>query len=128
MDKFVDALRTMSREAILDYIRGELTQGTERLRFEMSGYDEHQAPRWSGESHLRIVGSCVLHNQRVLNTFAHLGIYDYSKYLYVDFYKGCGCIYIDNEEHEVGGDTTAGIIYEVFKLTILSGKGRRRRG
>jgi len=128
MSKFISALRTMSEAAVKDYIRGELTRGTERLRFDMSGYDYYESPRYDGDEHRRIVGSCVLHNQRVLNTFAHLGIYDYSQYLFVDFYKGCGFIYINGEEHEVGGCTTADIIYEVFKLTILSGKGQRRRG
>ncbi len=39
----------------------------------MSGYESHQ-------------GECTLQNLNVLNKFADLGIYDYTAYLYLDFY------------------------------------------
>jgi len=96
----------------------------EHYRFDMSGYDYEGA------------GSCTLHNQIVLNKFAYLGIYDYTNYLFLDFYKGTPTLYLqyfgnpENKENlsfDYDGYGTAEIIYEVFKLTILSNKKTRRR-
>jgi len=68
----------------------------------------------------------------IVNTFAFLGIYDYTAYLFVDFYKGDGIIYArfweDKEDIEInntGG--TIDIIYNIFKITILSNRKKRRR-
>lgn len=90
-------------------------------RFEMSGYE--------GE----VKGKCTLHNLAIVNLFADLGIYDYTDYLILDFYKGIGTIYYRyfqtqyNQELELGGYGTTEIIYEIFKLTILTDKRTRRR-
>ena len=93
----------------------------EHRRFDMTGYD-------NGD-----VGSCTTHNQGILNTFAHLGIYDYTKYLCIDFYKGHGELhfrYWDSEDdvtYEFDNIGTVEIIYEIFELTIFSDKPKRRR-
>lgn len=133
MTKFIDALKTMSDEAIKDFIRLELSRDGERLRFEMSGYDDHDTLK-DPTTH-RLKGTCVMHNQKVLNTFAYLGIYDYTDYLYVDFYKGGGRLGYrlwggrhEHKEVELAGDGTIEIILAVFKLTVLSNRDTRRRG
>ena len=96
----------------------------EHYRFDMSGYD------YEG------VGSCTIHNQMVLNKFAYLGIYDFTNYLFLDFYKGTPTLYLqyfgNPETKEIiafdfDGYGTVELIYEVFKLTIFSDKKTRRR-
>ena len=90
-------------------------------RFIMSGYD-------NGEP-----GSCVVWNQSILNQFADLGIYDYVSYIFLDFYKGTPTLYLrlwntkQNYEEDFGGLTTSEIILEIFKKTIFSDLGKRRR-
>jgi hypothetical protein len=107
-----DALKT---------IRFYLTEEGERKRFDMSGYDSEKT------------GDSTTKNMDVLNTFAFLGIYDYTHYLFLDFYKGTPTLYMryfnDSEDlaFEFSGYTTSEIIYEVFLRTILSGKPTRRR-
>jgi len=91
-------------------------------RFEMSGYEANP-------------GECTLHNQAILNKFAFLGIYDYTDYLFLDFYKGCGTLYLQyfqteerySSEDSFSGLSTSQIIYEVFRVTIFSDKRERRR-
>lgn len=113
-------------------------------RFNMSGYDDKDGR-----------GSCVVNNQEVLNTFASYGIYEYTEYLYLDFYKGSGTIYFkywneqldkddtfwgiqlggEHDEHTIyvgrryeglSGLTTSEIIVKILELTIYSGKPKRR--
>jgi hypothetical protein len=92
----------------------------EHRRFEMSGYESE-------------TGQCTKHNLEIMNEFANLGIYDYTSYLFLDFYKGHGTLYLkyfnDNEnlQFELGGSTTSEIIYEIFVKTIFTGESRRRR-
>lgn len=90
-------------------------------RFEMSGYESK-------------TGQCTVGNTSVLNEFADLGIYDYTSYLFLDFYKAIPTLYLkyfrENENLELdewSGYGTTEIIYEIFKLTIFSDKGKRRR-
>lgn len=144
----IEKISQMTEDEALEYIRDILIQNTPpydfnneiidsfgggedrmrmRLRFEMSGYDDGNP------------GSCVLHNMKIVNLFAYLGIYDYTEYLYLDFYKGNGFLYYKywpsnfgqydqlNMEENLGGYTTSEIIYEILKLTILSGRPKRRR-
>lgn len=80
------------------------------------------------------IGDCTLHNLSVLNTFIDLGIYDYTDYLFLDFYKGSPTLYMkyfqtdqNLEFDKWSGFGTSEIIYEIFKLTILSNKPKRRR-
>ncbi len=126
MIKSVKELYEKSEEEVLNFIRKRLANNpddtvlSDHKRFEMSGY-EYQ------------VGKTVLHNLSILNEFADLGIYDYTTYLFLDFYKGTGTLYYqyfrenENLESDFGGHTTSQIIYEIFKLTIFSTKSRRRR-
>jgi hypothetical protein len=78
-------------------------------------------------------GECTLFNQAILNEFAYLGIYDYTEYLFLDFYKGIGTLYFKyfgdskNIEESLGGYGTTEKIYKIFELTIFSGSGTRRR-
>ncbi|MBN8688584.1 MAG: hypothetical protein J0M10_16310 [Chitinophagales bacterium] len=92
----------------------------EHRRFEMSGYENE-------------TGQCTKHNLEIVNKFADLGIYDYTSYMFLDFYKGHGTLYLkyfnDNEnlEFELGGYGTTEIIYAIFEKTILTNRTQRRR-
>lgn len=92
----------------------------EHRRFDMSGYDG-------------ATGDCTVKNQNILNEFAALGIYDYTEYLFLDFYKGTPTLYLkywgddQNIEESFTGLGTTEIIYEVFQRTIFSERGTRRR-
>jgi hypothetical protein len=119
-------LKKMGKTEILNSIRKILTPIGKDIskhdRFEMSGYD-YDKP-----------GDCTISNMNILNKFAYLGIYDYTSYLYLDFYKGCGTIYLkyfhENDDIEIGdlgGHGTTDIIYKIFELTIFSDKLTRRR-
>ena len=128
--EYIETLKTMEESEIREFIRERLTKDGERLRFEMSGYDNSDIP-----NSLYKKGSCTLHNQKILNVFAYLGLYDYTSFLFLDFYKGGSRLYLqywgDDElfidDDFTNGDTTTEIIYEIFKLTILSNRETRRR-
>ena len=126
-------LKNKSEIEIMDFIRESLTLTDEefndlknkygcmcenRLRFDMTGYETK-------------TGEITLYNQFVLNRFADLGIYDYTSYLFIDFYKGTPKIYLKyfNEEEnieidELDGMGTRELIYIIFQLTILSERRR----
>jgi hypothetical protein len=53
----------------------------EHRRFEMSGYESE-------------TGHCAKHNLSIVNEFSDPGIYDYTSYLFLDFYKGIGTLYL----------------------------------
>ena len=128
--EYVETLKTMEESEIREFIRERLTKDGERLRFEMTGYDSSDIPNSLYEK-----GSCTLHNQKILNVFAYLGLYDYTNFLFLDFYKGGSRLYFkywhDDElfinDAFTNGATTTEIIYEIFKLTILSNRDTRRR-
>jgi hypothetical protein len=92
----------------------------EHRRFEMSGYESR-------------TGECTLHNLSIVNEFADLGIYDYTDYLFLDFHKGSGKLYLqyfqsnEREEINVSGEGTVDIIYKIFEKTIFSNYPNRRR-
>lgn len=131
-----EMLKKQSKEDVLTFIRKRLAfdedivnqlryidsngLNKEHRRFEMSGYESNK-------------GECTLHNLSILNEFADIGIYDYTSYLFLDFYKGQGILYLkyfntnENLEYEFGGDGTAEIIYKIFELTIFSNINTRRR-
>ena len=142
-EDYIEQLKEMTEKEILWFIRGNLIQDGKRLRFRMSGGDNN---------HLQLdkidKGSCTLHNQKVLNTFAYLGIYDYTEHFSLDFYKGCPSLLLRFFGGSEGGQlyhegfseggfyynnqfchayTTSQIILEIFKLTILSDRDTRRR-
>jgi hypothetical protein len=127
-------LTELSEKELYDFIRSELMfddlvyeslrsqniDRSEHFRFEMSGYETNK-------------GECTVNNQNILNKFAHIGIYDYTNYLFLDFYKGIGTLYFqyfgDDIHHKIdlSGFGTVGIIYEILCKTVFSGKGKRRR-
>jgi len=131
-----DALQTKSKDEVYNFIREKLkfksfitsqlryidheTIEKQHRRFEMSGYEE-------------TTGECTKHNLAIVNEFADLGIYDYTNYLFLDFYKGQGTLYLQyfhESEHfsfDLVGYGTVKIIYEIFEKTIFSGKSKRRR-
>lgn len=93
--------------------------------FEMSGYDKSDIIKFGQET-------CVEYNQKILNKFAYLGIYNYTNYLYLDFHKGCVYLYLNywygeiDKIFEFHVYTTSNIIFEIFELTIFSKYGERR--
>jgi hypothetical protein len=109
-------LKTMTKNEVIDFIR--LEKGD--LHFDFSGYEVEN-------------GNCTIHNKKVLDVFAKYGIYNYTDYLFLDFYKGLPTLYLryfqkdENLEFNFGGYTSSEIIYEVFNLTILPFEGGRRR-
>jgi hypothetical protein len=129
-----EELKKMSDDEIKAFIRNTLKFDTssfrhcdkslldiEHLRFEMSGYENK-------------TGDTTLKNQAILNKFAYLGIYDYTYYLFLDFYKGQGSLYMkywddddENIEIDLGGYGTVDIIHEIFKFTIFTDYSTRRR-
>ena len=120
---YVENLKSMTVTEIHWFIRGNLVKDGKKLRFSMSGGD-------GGDS-----GSCTIHNQKVLNIFAYLGIYDYTHFLFLDFHKGCPSLalrYLDSDGVVIDrdfmhGHSTTEIIYEILKLTVLSNRKTRRR-
>ena len=125
---YVEDLKSMTTEEIHSFIRNHLNKDGRKIRFNMSGYDGYV----DGEI---LKGSCTIHNQKILNKFAYLGIYDYTKILVLDFYKGCpnlalmywGSDELFYDEHTMGGYKTTELIHKIFELTILSDKTKRTR-
>ena len=71
--------------------------------------------------------------ERIINEFADLGIYDYTHFMRLDFYKGGGTLYFkfwseEYQEIDFCGDGTTEIIYQILKMTCLSDRLKRRRG
>lgn len=132
-----ETLRTKTTEEVAEFIRQRLAFNDnisnhlrhvdkeafkkEHRRFEISGYESK-------------TGQCTVENLAILNLFADLGIYDYTSYLFLDFYKGQPTLYLkyfhdnDNLEFEFSGYGTTEIIYQIFQKTIFSDKPQRRRG
>lgn len=122
----ISVLKEMTKNEVLDFIRLVLikegaTSLEDHYRFEMSGYESK-------------TGECTLHNQLVLNKFAFLGIYDYTTFLFLDFYKGTPTLYfeyfhdtLNTQRIDYSGDSTSEIIYDILLLTVLSDKPTRRR-
>jgi len=138
----VEELRSRGKKEVLDYIRCRLAIGMESTiehkRFNMSGYNNGENKRCNTLESKKGsgVGSCTLSNLEVLNTFADLGIYDYTTYLFLDFFKGTPTLYfqyfddwanIENHKKEFSGWGTIEIIYEIFLVTIFSDEKTRRR-
>lgn len=111
-----EQIKKMTKDEIINFIR----EKKGKLHFDFSGYEDK-------------TGDCTIHNQKVLNVFAKYGIYNYTHYLFLDFYKGCPTVYLryfntdENLEFDFGGYTSSEIIYEIFNLTIIPFEGGRRR-
>jgi len=120
MDSINQALKKMKKEDVKDFIRS-IRSSNELGSFEFSGYES-------------VTGECTLGNMKILNAFAFLGIYDYTNFLFLDFYKGSPSIFLEyffhdeyHHEDNLDGSSTSEIIYRIFELTIFSDNVKRRR-
>ena len=103
--------------------------------FNFSGYNDFGTSRDGEFNDINYGsdGSCPMHNNRILDQFAHLGIYDCVDLLHLKFYKGMPEIYIkytnvDEIFHEqLGGWSTSEILEYVFEKTIYSPLAMFRR-
>jgi len=128
-------LKDLSKDDVMEFIRDRLSFKNvashlrhvdedafkkEHRRFDMMGYESK-------------TGECTISNNEILNLFADLGIYDYTSYLFLDFYKGTPTLYLkyfnekDNCEFDFNNFGTVQIIYKIFEKTIFSEKTTRRR-
>ena len=122
-DEIMDFIRQRLSLNISSHIRyvDEAQLHKEHKRFDMSGYENK-------------TGQCTMSNLSILNEFADLGIYDYTTYLFLDFYKGCATLYYqyfnegENLTCDLSGFGTTEIILEILRVTIFSNKPERRRG
>ncbi|MCD8166929.1 MAG: hypothetical protein LUE93_12930 [Bacteroides sp.] len=120
-----ETLKTLSREEVYQFIRECLifppppedrndNAGVTTFR---QPYHRFSIATSSAESSL---------NQLILSRFADLGIYNYTNYLYLDFYEGIPTLYFQYREEaanrmiELPGVDTVEIIYEIFRYTIFS--------
>lgn len=129
-------LSKLKKEDVLKYIRGVLTENTPAYKVLPNSefYDEYEIERINRlrfEMHVEYdeVSEDVEKNQFIIDLFKHLGIYNYTSNFSLKFHKGCPIItyqyyseYDTIENDQLGGYTTSEIIYEIFKLTIFSGK------
>lgn len=92
-----EILRSKTKDEVLNFIRERLSFDEnvsshlrytdrevfkkEHYRFEMSGYESK-------------TGQSTVINISLLNKFADLGIYDFTSYLFLNFYKGTPTIYL----------------------------------
>ncbi len=131
LETTAEDLLAMSRKNVKRFIRKSLAYEARHYifsedylkfhkRFNMSGYDGGK-------------GTATRDVFEILDIFSYLGIYDYTSYLVLDFYKGNAQIYLnywgDDELQAIELDNlgTTDIIYDIFKRTIFSGKTKRRR-
>ena len=129
-------LKKLSKNEILDFIRKKLSfpEISNHLRGDNRELFEKEHKRFDMSGYEGKTGECTVSNMSILNEFAYLGIYDYTTYLFLDFYKGNPTVYYQywgdesNYEEDFGGCSTSEIIYEIFKKTILTNKDTRRRG
>lgn len=135
----IEELKKLSKEEVLNEIRKilsfeqgildslkdhknttSLSRDNQHYRFEMSGYET-------------IPGQVTIYNQNILNKFAFLGIYDFTDFLVLDFYKGSVRLFYQYFysgnliEEELDNYRTVDIIYRVFEITLFSDQGKRRR-
>jgi hypothetical protein len=132
-----EELKSKSKDEVMNFIRQRLSFNekiTSSMRNLESDQVEKQHKRFEMSGYESKTGECTVWNTSVLNEFADLGIYDYTSYLFLDFYKGTPILYLkyfqkneDLEFDEWGGYGTTEIIYEIFQLTIFSDKRKRRR-
>lgn len=134
----IETIKKWSKDEVLDFIRDSLKFSDidyDRLRYVDPEKLKKEHKRFNMSGYEIETGECTLHNQEILNTFAYLGIYDYTDYLFLDFYKGTPALYLRywnsdiNNEYDFDGLSTSNIIYEIFKLTILNdgNLSKRRR-
>jgi hypothetical protein len=134
-------LSKLNEEEVLNFIRDVLVKNTppyqitESAEFEDEDGDEYWELR--EKSRLRFdmgvlfdeVSKGVEKNQFIIDLFKNLGIYNYTSKFSLKFHKGCPFInyvyyneFLEHENDVLGGYTTSELIYEIFKLTIFSGR------
>lgn len=132
----VETLKQKTKEEIYEFIRERLAFNndiSEQLRYVNTEAFKKEHKRFDMSGYETETGKCTVDNLAILNLFADLGIYNYTSYLFLDFYKGTPTLYLkykcseDNLEFDYSGYGTTDIIYEVFLKTILSNKQTRRR-
>lgn len=133
-------IKNMTDDELLSFIRGRLSFPeaiADQLRHE---YADESMPDFNETQHRRFDMSgygpkVTSFNTSILDLFEDIGIYDYTSFLVVDFYKGTGTIYMSyfgeyprpNSDIDCTGFKTIEIIKEVINLTVLSGRKTRRR-
>lgn len=132
----VTNLKQKSKEEVLDFIRERLSF-SEEMQNQLRHVDidafkkEHR--RFDMSEYESTTGRSTVFNAAILNEFADLGIYNYTSYLFLDFYKGIPTLYLkyffedENLEFDFSSYPTCDIIYAIFELTIFSDKQERRR-
>ena len=130
-----EELQSKTKEEVIDFISKQLAfnEVEEHLRYVDKEQFKKEHKRFNMSGYEGKTGECTVSNLAILNEFASLGIYDYTTYLFLDFYKGTGTLYLqyfgenENIELELGGYRTTEIIYTIFEKTIFSNKPTRRR-
>lgn len=133
-----NAYNSVSKMEILDFIRYKLRFSDSLIR-SLKGcginFGEKQHYRFDMSGYEGITGWNTLHNQMILNKFAYLGIYDYTHFLCLDFYKGCVSLYMKYwDDDSAGGGfkvdlsnkPTTEIIYTIFMYTVFTDRPTRR--
>jgi len=133
-------LSKMKEEDILNYIREVLTKNNAPYQImttdEFMDDDQYYEDK-RDKNRLRFdmgvlfdeVSKGVEKNQFIIDLFKNLGIYNYTSKFSLKFHKGCPFInyvyyneFFEQENDKLCGYTTSEIIYEIFKLTIFSGR------
>jgi len=137
INETVEDLKTRQKHDVMEFIRKRLLfkEIRSQLRHDLNEDDFHkqQHRRFEMSGYEGTTGDCTLHNMAIVNEFADLGIYDYTHYLFLDFYKGGVHLYLkywganEDLEVELHGYGTTEIIYAIFEKTIFTNKARRRR-
>ncbi|MBU0626063.1 hypothetical protein KKH82_01190 [Patescibacteria group bacterium] len=130
-----EELQSKTKEEVIDFISKQLAfnEVEEHLKYVDKEQFKKEHKRFNMSGYEGKTGECTVSNVAILNEFASLGIYDYTTYLFLDFYKGIGTLYLqyfgenENIELELGGYGTTEIIYTIFEKTIFSNKPTRRR-
>lgn len=132
-----EILKTKPKEEVIDFIRHKLRFNNNfesQLRYVDKGAFEKEHKRFEMSGYEAETGECTVNNLAILNLFADLGIYDFTCYLFLDFYKGTPTLYLryfhesENLEYDFNASGTTEIIYQIFEKTIFSNKPKRRRG
>jgi len=130
-----EVLKTQTKEEVMNFIRETLSfkELSSHIRDDSDNFFQKQHLRFDMSGYESVTGACTVNNINLLNKFAFLGIYDYTEYLFLDFYKGIPRLYlkywndINIEIDEWSGLGTTEIIYKIFELTIFTDKTKRRR-
>lgn len=130
-----EELKSKTKEEVIDFISQQLAfnEVEEHLKYVDKEQFKKEHKRFNMSGYEGKTGECTVLNLAILNEFASLGIYDYTTYLFLDFYKGIGTLYLqyfgenENIELELAGYGTTEIIYTIFEKTIFSNKHTRRR-